>query len=108
MDFLVLRFCQTLPAVYPLVTLLAAAATLAFKLGRTVLVSRGDLRLTLTLGLALDLIELAVFRCVAGTSAHEASLSLAFANTINVHRRRIRIAGSDSTPRPSLSKTRSK
>ena len=55
-DFLVLRFCQTLPAFCPLVTLLATVATLAFKLGWTVLVSQGALRLALALalGLALD------------------------------------------------------
>ena len=34
----------------------------------------------------LTLIELAVSRCVAGTSGHEASLSFAFANGVNVHR----------------------
>ena len=63
---------------------LATVATLTFKVGWTILVGR-VLCLFLALALALTLIELAVFRCVAGTSAHEASLSLAFANNVNVH-----------------------
>ena len=69
-DFLVLRFCWWLPAICPLVSILATVVTLAFKLGATFLVRQGVLRLTLALGLALGLIELAVFRCVAGTSPH--------------------------------------
>ena len=56
-DFLVFRFCQTLPAVCPLVASLATVATLTFKLGGTALVSRA-LCLSLALALALTLIEL--------------------------------------------------
>ena len=85
-DFLVFRFCQTPPAVCPL-AFLAAVATLTFELGGTVLVS------LLLWPLPPTLIELAVFRCVAGTSAHEASLSLAFANGTAVHRCRTCTAG---------------
>ena len=44
------------------------------------------LRFALSLGLALGLVKLAVFRCVAGTSSHEASLSLALADYINIRR----------------------
>ena len=71
-DF-VLHLCQTLPAFWPLVTFLATVGTLAFKLGWSVLVRRGVLRFALALGLDLGLIKLPLLRCVAGTSAHEAS-----------------------------------
>ena len=91
-------------SVHPLVAFLATVATLALELGGAVLVS-GTLCVSLALALALTLIELAVFRCVAGTSAHVASHSSAFTNGVNVHRRRVAL-GSDSTPRPSLSKIR--
>ena len=53
--------------------------------GGAVLVSRA-LCFSLRLALAFALIELAVFRCVVGTSTHEASLSFASSNGVNVHR----------------------
>ena len=74
--FLVFRFCQTLLAVCPLVGFLATVATLVLELGGAVLVSR-TFCFPFGLALALALIELAVFRFVAGTSAHEASFSFA-------------------------------
>ena len=42
------------------------------QIGWSVLVRLGVLRFALVLGLALGLVELAVYRCVAGMSAHEA------------------------------------
>ena len=85
--FLSYTSAQTLPTVCTLVTFLATVATLSFKLGWSVLVRLGVLRFALALGLALGLIKLAVFHCVAGTSAHEASLSLALPECVDIHRR---------------------
>ena len=100
------RFCQTLPTVCPLVAFLATVATLALEHGGGVLVS-GTLCFPVGLALVLGLIELAVFRCVAGTFTHEAFLSFCLCqrrqrpSVSHLHRWVF-----NSTSRPSFSKIR--
>ena len=95
-DLLVFRFCQTFPTVCPLVTFLATVATLAFKLGGPVRVSRD-------LCFPLLSYSLSLWRG-RPHAKHPFPLPLPTAPTsIGVA---LALLGSDSTPRPSLSETR--
>ena len=90
---------ESLPAVCPLVGLLAAVAALALELDGAFVVNRA-LCFSLGLGFALALVELAIFRRVAGTSACEASPCPCFCR----RHQRPSVSHLDSTPGPSLSK----
>ena len=95
-DFLVFRICQALPAVFPLVTFLATMAALAFKLGWSVLVSRGTLCLSLAFAAWLG----------RPHTKHPFPLPLPLPTPSTSIGVTLALLGFDSTPRPSLSKIR--